>query len=218
MPDATTYAAFLGAVLAYQLSGVGPDMMLVIGRGIGQGRRAALATAVGCVAAGVVQIPLLAMGLATVVVSSPLLYQTMQLVGAVYLIYVGIRFLTADKDSALGERQNDATSASLVGAFRQGMFCNLTNPTALSFMLAVLPQFVHASAGSPALQFLVLGSTMKGTGLLILGAVAVSSGTFGGWLSRNRSFVLWQRRLAGTIMIGLGLRLLFRLALPSPNR
>ncbi|XEN33975.1 threonine/homoserine/homoserine lactone efflux protein (plasmid) [Ensifer sp. WSM1721] len=217
MPELTTYAAFLSAVLAYQLSGVGPDMMLVISRGIGEGRHAALATAFGCVAAGVVQIPLLAMGLATVVVSSPLLYKAMQWVGAAYLIYVGIRFLVARRETVRNV-QDYAASTSLVGPFRQGMICNLTNPAALSFMLAILPQFVQPSAGSPALQFFILGGTMKFSGLLVLSAVALTSGAFSGWLSRNTSFVLWQQRVAGSIMIALGIRLLLSPAAPSLHR
>ncbi|WP_245269702.1 LysE family translocator [Ensifer sp. WSM1721] len=192
-------------------------MMLVISRGIGEGRHAALATAFGCVAAGVVQIPLLAMGLATVVVSSPLLYKAMQWVGAAYLIYVGIRFLVARRETVRNV-QDYAASTSLVGPFRQGMICNLTNPAALSFMLAILPQFVQPSAGSPALQFFILGGTMKFSGLLVLSAVALTSGAFSGWLSRNTSFVLWQQRVAGSIMIALGIRLLLSPAAPSLHR
>ncbi|WP_437409383.1 LysE family translocator [Sinorhizobium meliloti] len=215
MPDPSTYTAFLGAVLAYQLSGVGPDMMLVISRGIGQGRQAALAAALGCVAAGIIQIPLLAMGLATVVLSSPPLYKAMQLIGAAYLIYVGFRFLAAGET---GKEQDYLASASLVGAFRQGMICNLTNPAALSFMLAILPQFVHPSAGSPALQFAIMAGTMKATGLLILGTAALASGAFSGWLARNRPIMVWQQRIAGTIMVALGIRLLFPVAVPSFGR
>ncbi|OHV82008.1 LysE family translocator [Rhizobium sp. LCM 4573] len=218
MPDPATYAAFLGAVLAYQLSGVGPDMMLVISRGIGQGRKAALATAFGCVAAGAIQIPLLAMGLATVIMSSPPLYKAMQVIGAAYLIYLGIRFLTAGGETAVGDMRDRAGPPSLAGSFRQGVICNLTNPTALSFMLAVLPQFVHPSAGSAALQFFVLGATMKLTGLLILGAVALTSGAFKHWMSRNRSFMVWQQRIAGSIMIAFGVRLLLSPASPSLHR
>jgi len=192
-------------------------MMLVISRGIGEGRHAALATAFGCVAAGVVQIPLLAMGLATVVVSSPLLYKAMQWIGAFYLIYVGIRFLAARRET-VRDVKDYAASTSLAGPFRQGMICNLTNPAALSFMLAILPQFVQPSAGSPALQFFILGGTMKLSGLLVLSAVALTSGAFSGWLSRNTSFVLWQQRVAGSIMIVLGIRLLLSPAAPSLHR
>ncbi|RWE74905.1 MAG: LysE family translocator [Mesorhizobium sp.] len=208
MPDVTTYLAFVGAVLAYQLSGVGPDMMLVISRGVGQGWRHALATAAGCVSAGVVQIPLLAMGLASLVTSSPTLYSFLQIIGATYLIAIGIKFLLARRLGEGGGASTFANTNSIPAAFRQGMICNLTNPTTLAFMLAVLPQFVHSWSGSPALQFIILGATMKITGLVILGAVALTSGAVGGWLARRNSFLVWQERLAGALMIAIGVRLL----------
>ncbi|RWC91598.1 MAG: LysE family translocator [Mesorhizobium sp.] len=206
MPDVTTYLAFLAAVLTYQLSGVGPDMMLVISRGVGQGWRHALSTAAGCVSAGVVQIPLLAMGLASLVTSSPSLYCILQVVGAVYLIAIGIKFLLARRQGEDGGVF--ATKSSIPAAFRQGLVCNLTNPTTLAFMLAVLPQFVHPSAGSPALQFIVLGATMKMTGMVVLGAVALTSGAIGDWLARRSSLLIWQQRLSGALMVAIGIRLL----------
>ncbi|WP_245456486.1 LysE family translocator [Mesorhizobium sp. M2A.F.Ca.ET.043.05.1.1] len=195
-------------MLAYQLSGVGPDMMLVISRGVGQGWRHALATAAGCVSAGVVQIPLLAMGLASLVTSSPTLYSFLQIIGATYLIAIGIKFLLARRLGEGGGASTFANTNSIPAAFRQGMICNLTNPTTLAFMLAVLPQFVHPWSGSPALQFIILGATMKITGLVILGAVALTSGAVGGWLARRNSFLVWQERLAGALMIAIGVRLL----------
>nr|WP_254024877.1 LysE family translocator [Mesorhizobium ventifaucium] len=189
-------------------------MLLVISRGIGQGRRAALATATGCVFAGVIQIPLLAMGLASLITTSPIAYGFLQLLGAAYLIAIGTKFLLvrnqAGRDSIV-----TTSEGGLAGAFRQGMICNLTNPTALVFMLAVLPQFVHASTGSSAMQFIVLGATMKATGFLVLGAVALASGTVGGWLARNAGFLVWQERLAGAIMIAVGIRLLLAATIPG---
>ena len=206
MPDAATYAAFLAAVLAYQLSGVGPDMMLVISRGIAQGRRGALASAMGCVAAGVVQVPLLALGLTSIVTSSAALYTGLQLLGAGYLIYIGAQFLLARRTHEAAAEVPSGSGAC--DPFRQGMICNLTNPTTLVFMLAELPQFVHASAGSSAMHFLIHGATMKATGILSLGTVALASGTVGGWLGRNTSLLLWQQRFAGAVMLALGIRML----------
>ncbi|WP_180980721.1 LysE family translocator [Sinorhizobium sp. M4_45] len=176
-------------------------MMLVIGRGMGQGRPGGI----GMCGRRACSDPAARNGAATVILSSPPLYKALQLIGAAYLIYVGIRFLAAVDT---GKNQDCVASAPLLGAFRQGMICNLTNPAALSFMLAILPQFVHPSSGSPALQFVILGGTMKVTGLLILGSVALTSGAFSSWLARNRPIMVWQQRIAGTIMIALGIRLL----------
>jgi len=126
--------------------------------------------------------------------------------------------LTASSKTFLREAPGRATSPSLLAPFRQGVICNLTNPTSLSFMLAILPQFVAPSAGSPALQFFILGVTMKATGLLVLGAVALTSGTFSNWLSHSSAFVAWQQRIAGSIMIALGIRLLLSPVAPALHR
>jgi threonine/homoserine/homoserine lactone efflux protein len=210
VPDLATYLAFLAAVLAYQLSGPGPDMLLVMSRGVGQGWRVALSTALGCVAAGVIQIPLLALGLASLVASSPVAYEILRLAGAGYLIYLGLGLLFPRRSAGSLEGVVDPTPDITWGAaFRQGMVCNLTNPTVLTFMLAILPQFVDPSSGPAGVQLLVLGATMKGTGLLTLGSVALASGAVGGWLSRHGRLLVWQERFAGAVMIALGLRLLF---------
>ena len=210
MPDLATYLAFLAAVLAYQLSGPGPDMLLVMSRGVGQGWRVALSTALGCVAAGVIQIPLLALGLASLVASSTVDYDILRWAGAGYLIYLGIALLLPRRNAARVESVVDSTPGVAWGsAFRQGMVCNLTNPTVLTFMLAILPQFVDPASGPAGMQLLVLGVTMKGTGLFTLGTVALASGAVGGWLSRHSRLLVWQERFAGAVMIALGLRLLF---------
>ena len=93
-------------------------------------------------------------------------------------------------------------------AFRQGVVCNLTNPTTILFMLAVLPQFVDEAVGSAALQFIILGTTMKATGMLLLGSLAIASGSAGDWIARHSGLIACQERFTGTVMIGLGLHLL----------
>lgn len=216
MPDLATYLAFLAALFAYQLGGPGPDMLLVMSRGVGQGRRVAFSTALGCVAAGLVQIPLLALGLASLVTSSLLAYELLRWMGAGYLIYLGLKLLLARRERGEAGAVRPAASTTACAAFRQGMICNLTNPTTLAFMLAILPQFADPSVGPVAPQLLVLGATMKGTGLFTLGSVALASGAVGGWLARRPGLVAWQERFGGAVMVALGLRLL--LAGGGPSR
>jgi threonine/homoserine/homoserine lactone efflux protein len=214
LPDLPTYLAYLAAVLAYQLSGPGPDMLLVMSRGVGQGRQAALWAAFGCVAAGMIQIPILGFGLALLVDTSKSAFGLLRLAGAAYLIYVGLKLLFSRADA---EGAGPATSApggkSAGTAFRQGMICNLLNPGTLMFMLAILPQFVRLSSGPATPQLLILGATMKLTGLAILGTVALASSAVGGLFARHKHFVVWVQRFAGVAMIAFG----FRLVLGGPS-
>ena len=70
-----------------------------------------------------------------------------------------------------------------------------------------LPQFIDAHAGSVGLQLLVLGATQKMTGALVLGAYAVASGSLGSWIMKRPRVRLWQQRVAGFFIVGLGIRM-----------
>jgi threonine/homoserine/homoserine lactone efflux protein len=207
MPDLATYLAFLAAVLVMQVT-PGPDMALVIGRGVGQGRRVAFCTVLGFMVAGLIQVPLLVLGIASLLHASPLAFDLMRWLGAAYLIWLGARLLWSSRQgSSLAQSAAGARSSAL-SAVRDGLINNLTNPKALLFMFAFLPQFVSPDRGSVAAQLLVLGLTQKATGLLVQGSVALASGAVGGWLARKPGFLVWQERFAGFVMVGLGLRLL----------
>ena len=90
-----TFLTFYAAVLAIQLS-PGPDMLLVIGRGVGQGRRTAFMSAVGMtLVAGFIQVLLLALGIASLVQASPFAFEMLRWAGAAYLIWLALVFLFA---------------------------------------------------------------------------------------------------------------------------
>lgn len=209
MPDLPTFLTFYAAVLALQLA-PGPDMALVIARGIGQGRRTAFFSAVGMTAlAGLVQLPLLAFGVASLVQASPLAFDLLRWAGAAYLAWLGAKLLLHAGRHGIappgaGRRVSDAA------ALREGMINNLANPKPMVFMLAFLPQFVDPANGWPVTaQMLVLGTVQKTSGLAILGSIALGVGTIGGWLARRPGLLAWQQRFAGFAMVALGLHLAF---------
>jgi threonine/homoserine/homoserine lactone efflux protein len=207
MTDLATFLTFYAAVLAMQLA-PGPDMMLVIGRGIGQGRRIALLSAAGTtLLAALVQLPLLALGVASLVQSSPLAFDVLRWAGAAYLIWLGVKLI-----AGAGRHRQSAMAApkpvSDGTALREGMISNLTNPKPMLFMLAFLPQFVDPANGWPVTaQLLLLGAVQKASGFMVMATVALGAGTFGDWLSRRPGLIAWQERFAGVVMVGLGLRL-----------
>lgn len=206
MPAAETLIAFLAALALLELS-PGPDMMLVMGRGIGQGRRVALFTVAGMIlVAGVVQVGLLVLGLASLLAAYPSALEVIRWIGAAYLIWLGLQMLHASLRPSAGPREVRAVTARQ--AVRQGAVNSLTNPKSLLFMFAFLPQFVDPGAGPVWLQFLILGTLQKLTGIISLGSVALAAGSVGQWLARRPGLVAWQERFTGVVMIGLGLRLI----------
>ncbi|MDB4303598.1 LysE family translocator [Desulfosarcina sp.] len=185
----------------------GPDMMFVISRGIGQGRKIALLSVVGMVfVSGIVQVALLVLGVASLLQAYPPALTVLHWVGAAYLAWLGIRLIGSFMH---GNRQAIAAPrATGWSAVRDGTINNLTNPKSFLFMFAFLPQFVDPSAGPVWFQLLVLGSLQKLAGVVSLGSVAFASGTVGEWLNRWPVMLIWQRRFTGLVMIGLAVRLL----------
>lgn len=206
MPSIETFMTFLLALTLLEIS-PGPDMMLTIARGVGQGRRIALLTVLGNVfIAGFVQVSFLVLGLVTVVHAWPVALDLLRWVGAAYLIWLGIKMIAT---SGTDTRLRKTAKISDWNAVKEGALNSLTNPKSLLFMFAFLPQFVDPAAGPVWLQLLVLGSIQKLAGIVSLGSVAMASGTFGNWLGKHPGVIKWQERFTGVVMIGLGIRMLF---------
>lgn len=185
----------------------GPDMMFVIGRGIGEGRKIALLTVFGIVfVSGIVQVALLVLGLGSLLQAYPSVLTALRWFGAAYLAWLGIRMIGTfieGKKEIIVESKTSGWSA-----VRDGTINNLTNPKSFLFMFAFLPQFVDPSLGPAWVQLLIFGTLQKLTGILSLGFVALASGTVGKWLNRWPKMLVWQQRFTGLIMIGLAVRLL----------
>ena len=207
MPTTTALLTFIAALLILDIT-PGPDMMLVIARGIGQGRRIALFNVIGMnFVAGAIQVSLLVLGLASLLQAYPTALLMLQWVGAAYMLYLGFKLLLATQNVENSVAVNNSTYSNWT-AIREGTINNLTNPKVLLFMFAFLPQFVDPSVGPVWSQLLILGILQKLGGLIANGAVALASCTVGQWLQRWPAMLVWQRRFTGVVMLGLGIRLL----------
>ena len=182
----------------------GPDMLYVLARGAGQGRRAGLVSALGITGGSAIQTALVALGLAGILAAVPLAYEIVKFVGAGYLIYLGLRALLSRQHS-LSTPQVAPTAPWRI--FAQGVLTNVLNPKVALFFLAFLPQFTSPAYGSVPLQIVILGTIFNLSGTLVNIVVALLAGSLGGWLkthTRASRFLNW---LTGGIFIGLGVRL-----------
>lgn len=199
----TNLALFLTASLALIVA-PGPDSLYVLARGIGQGRRAGAISALGTSTGLLVHTTAAALGLAVLLQTSIVAYTIIKIVGAAYLIYLGIRtFLT--KQSVLVAPA--ASKPSWRRMYLQGMLTNVLNPKVALFFVAFLPQFVDQHSGAIALHMLLLGVLFAAMGLSYLLLVAGLSGSLGQFLHRRPAWANRLRWLTGSVMVGLGLRL-----------
>ena len=126
----------------------------------------------------------------------------MKLLGAAYLIYLGVRAILASRHASIKTQKVRTMNNQQV--FRQSIVVELTNPKTALFFLAFLPQFVNSEAGSVAVQLAVLGCLYAFIALINDVFVAMMSGQIANWLKHNKHFVIWQDRVSGSILIALG--------------
>ena len=205
MIEPAKFVFFIGVSWALIIS-PGPDMLYVISRGMTHGRRAGMLSAIGVVCGILVHTTAAALGLTLIFQTSAFAFLLVKFIGAVYLLILGIK---AWRDKSAFHLQASAPLAKSSALFWQGVLSNVLNPKIAIFFLAFLPQFVDKGSSHVTLQMAVLGITFACFGLCFLLIVGYSSGTIGKWLTYRPQYAQFLQRLAGGILIGLGIRLAF---------
>ncbi|QLQ40372.2 LysE family translocator [Micromonospora robiginosa] len=203
--------AFAGVVALGAMS-PGPDFAVVTRRAALAGRAHGMATATG-VTAGVLAWAVAATtGVAALVAAAGVAFTVVKLVGAGYLVLLGVGALRSSWRPRHRRPEPDAVPAAgpgLWGAFRDGLLCNALNPKAAIFFVALLPQFLPADAGLvPLLTLSLIAVVVTAVWFLTVANLVAAAH---GLLSRPA-----VRRavdgVSGTVLLGLGVRLVFTTA------
>ena len=191
---------FLLAALILLLT-PGPAVLYIIARSLDQGRLAGFVSVLSIETGNFVHVLAATLGLSAILASSALLFSIVKYLGAAYLVYLGIRRILT-RESIVDPAA--AGKASLGHIYRQGVTVAVLNPKTALFFFAFLPQFVDSSRGYVPLQLLTLGC------LFVLMAVCTDSlysflaGSAGRWLKGTPAFLRFERYVAGSIYIALG--------------
>lgn len=205
--DIHLVALYVAAVFLAMIA-PGPDMMFILGVGMRGGPRAGILATLGVASSEIAQIAAVAAGLSALLEQVPVAFTVLRLCGAVYLLYLGIQALrSAWRGSPLEGMPTTGTRVSGVYAYLRGAITNLTNPKSVTFVIALLPQFVDRSLGHVPLQFAILGVIFVAFEVLVDGTVGLASGRVGNWLSRRRRARQALDGGAGAIMVALAGRL-----------
>jgi len=186
----------------------GPSVLFVVSRGVALGRRAALATVAGNALGLVFQGTLVTIGIGSIVASSDAVFTALKLIGAAYLVFLGIRNIRERKALAEVFSPRAATAPkSLRRIVREGFFVGATNPKGVLIFTAVLPQFIDRSQGHDTLQLATLGAICVVIALLSDGAWAIASGTARQWLGRSSRRLETMSGVGGAMLVALGVGL-----------
>jgi threonine/homoserine/homoserine lactone efflux protein len=185
----------------------GPDTAYIVGRSVQMGWRGGAAAALGICCGCLVHVFAAAIGLSALLAASSVAFTAIKLIGAAYLLYIGIRMLLAHPTANVdAPTTGTADMLSLRQVFWQGALTNVLNPKVALFFLAFLPQFVAVDAPSKALAFIALGFIFIFNGTMWCLGVAAFAAKAAGRLRQSSRAVLWINRVLGGVFIALGIR------------
>ena len=206
MPPFSSVAAF--AALSFALIVVpGPSVMFIVSRGVALGRRVALITTLGNSAGVYVQMVFVALGLGAIVGRSIAAFTGIKLAGALYLVWLGIQAIRHRRDLGKALDTAGGIAGSSRSVFLEGFIVGVTNPKAIVFFAAILPQFVTETGPPAALQMAILGVVFVAVALLSDGTWGMAAGSARQWLGRSPRRSEWFGASGGVVMILLGAQL-----------
>jgi threonine/homoserine/homoserine lactone efflux protein len=202
IPSASSFAVFCVAAAALAVV-PGPAVTYIVLQSVDRGRRAGLFSALGVASGGLVHVAAATAGLSALIASSATAFTAIKLVGAVYLVVVGVRRILGRDDDG-GEAETDAEPATHRRLYAQGVVVNVLNPKTALFFLAFLPQFVDRDRGSVPLQVAFLGVVFVAIALMSDAVYALLADLLAGRLRRSGRAVRIRRWVSGGIFVALG--------------
>jgi len=181
----------------------GPNVLFVVSRSLQLGRLPGVAAVVGGQSGAYVQVIAVALGVGAVVERSVVVFTIIRLAGVAYLIFLGVQAIR-HRRSLAAILTGTAPAASTSRMLRDGFVVGLTNPKAIVFFAAVLPQFADRAAGHVPIQLLALGGIFVAIALVSDSMWALLAGTVRSWFTRSPRRLELTGGTSGLVMIGIG--------------
>ncbi|MCD8810330.1 LysE family translocator [Mammaliicoccus sciuri] len=203
MFDIVSFQLFLITVLIICIT-PGIDMMFILNRSISQGRDAGIYSALGVSVGAVVHTVLSGLGLSVILQTSVVLFTIIKIVGAVYLIYLGIQMFIS-KQSSISIKKTVYQSRRKL--FVQGVITNVTNPKVALFFISFIPQFISVDNQYGPIPFLILGSIFAVMGAITSFIIAIFSSSLTTKLRDNIVAEKFINKISGAVFVILGISL-----------
>lgn len=203
MPDLSTLVMFSSASVLLALA-PGPDNIFVLTQSALKGKLVGLVVTMGLCTGLLVHTSTVVLGAAVIFQTSALAFHALKYIGAGYLLYLAWHAFRA------GATRVDSQQAQEISLWRyyvRGIIMNVTNPKVSIFFLAFLPQFTTPGRGSISLQLIVLGLLFIVATFVVFGAISLLAATLGQLLAKSDRLQILLNRVAGTVFVGLALKL-----------
>lgn len=184
----------------------GTGVIFTVSTGITHGRKASIFAAIGCTAGIIPHLLATILGLAAIMHTSALAFQTLKYAGVAYLFYVAFATWKDRSVFALNDTPDRNSALSLVV---RALLLNILNPKLTIFFLAFLPQFVDPASASPLGQLLLLSSVFMGMTFVVFVGYGLLAHAFRTSVIESVPVQAWLRRSFAAAFAGLGLHLAF---------
>lgn len=184
----------------------GSDTIYILGKGVSQGRKSAIISALGISTGCLVHTALAAFGLSKILAKSILAFNIIKWLGAAYLIYLGIKSIKSK--GIVMEENGNLKLVSSKRIFLEGVLTNSLNPKVALFFLSFLPQFIAPDNSYGVLPFLALGLTFVTTGTLWCQVLAIFSASMTNHMKKNQKISSMLNKITGIVFVALGIKLL----------
>jgi threonine/homoserine/homoserine lactone efflux protein len=180
----------------------GPTLMLVLSYAITQGRRVAIASALGVAVGDLIAMTISVIGLGALFLASAMAFSVLKWIGAAYLVYLGVKMLRSatSATSALMDKPADQPAGKV---FRDLATVTALNPKSNTFFIAFVPQFIQADAAF-APQAAILISTFVTLAACNAMIFALAANAMRKRITRP-NFQTWLNRIGGGTLILMGL-------------
>ena len=199
-----TLSVWLGFLVAAILIAVspGPGAVTAMSAGSRYGYAKALRVVCGLQVALLIQLSIVAAGVGTLLATSALAFHAIKLIGAAYLIWLGVQKwrASAAEIDAVGELDDKGRPLEAGGLFLQGLLVNLSNPKAVVFIAALTPQFIDPTRPQWP-QFMIIGLTMSAVDSIVMSAYALLAGSLRGWMHGTAAKTAQNRFFGGIFIV-----------------
>lgn len=181
----------------------GPSVLFVVGRALAQGKRAALMTVLGNTLGAYALVVAVALGVGAVVERSVVVFTVLKLVGAAYLVYLGVKAFR-ERGAMVASFDGGGVARGAWRTLWEGFAVGVANPKTIVFFAAVLPQFVDRAQGHVVVQMLLLGLVFNLIAVVSDSVWGLAAATARGWFARSPKRLSLVGGTGGLAMIGLG--------------
>ena len=206
------FAQFLVASVIIILA-PGPSVLFTLARGVAWGRSVAVLTVLGINVGALLLSLVVALGLGPLLTHSKPLSIALQLVGGLYLVWLGFDALRHREAHAQAMTEREDRRPSRFQIIRQGFTVGILNPKTLIFFAAVFPHFVDRTNGNVTLQLVIFGCIFCAMAFVCDSTWGIVAGTARQWLTASPKRLVVLRSIGGAVMCVLGVVILVSAAI-----